>query len=267
MVIVSFYFYAYNKSDMDNENAQKLYSFSIIIAAHNEEKYLGQCLESLLKQNYQGSFEIIVVDNASTDNTKAIASGYSVRTLFEPKQGVAYASNLGAKAAQGEILVFTDADAILPADWLAKINNNFNVHPQAVAVGGGYIFYDANKLINFFVEHIAIPFYNKFLFSREPALPSVNLAVNKKIFQKVNGFNPKVLWGEDIKICQRLAKNGSLMFDRELLVFTSFRRYRGGRLNPLLSSAHILKESLVQLIRYYRARRSAIKLSAQKPIR
>ena len=252
---------------MAKEDNQKRLSFSIIIAAYNEEKYLGQCLESLLKQNYPGQFEIIVVDNASTDNTKVIASKYSVRILFEPKPGVAYASNLGAEAAQKEILVFTDADAILPADWLTNINNNFNIHPQAVAVGGGYIFYDASRLINFLVKYPVIFIYHKFLFSHWPALPSVNLSITKEAFQKVNGFNPAVLWGEDIEICQRLAKQGPLIFDRELLVFTSFRRYRGGYINPLLRSAHIIKESLIQLIRYYRARRAAAKIPAQKPIR
>jgi len=252
---------------MANGDNHKRRSFSIIIAAYNEEKWLGQCLESLLKQNYQGRFEIVVVDNASTDNTRAVASQYPVRALFEPRPGAAQASNLGAAAAQGEILVFTDADAILPADWLTKINNNFNIHPEAAAVGGGYLFYDGNKPVNFLVKRVIISFYAKFLFSRQPALPSVNLAVTKKAFQKVNGFNPKALWGEDIEICRRLAKQGQLVFDRELLVSTSFRRYRGGYINPLVSGAHILKESLVQLSRYYRARRSAAKLPAQKPIR
>jgi glycosyltransferase involved in cell wall biosynthesis len=90
---------------------------SVIIPAFNEEKFLGNCLFSLKNQDFN-DFEIIVVDNNSRDKTSKIAKKFGVKLVSEKNQGAALARNRGAKEAKGEILAFTDADTILPKNWL-----------------------------------------------------------------------------------------------------------------------------------------------------
>jgi glycosyltransferase involved in cell wall biosynthesis len=94
---------------------------SIIIPAYNEERYLAQCLDSIAAQTVR-PYEVIVVDNNSTDKTAEIAGGYDfVKLVRERKQGIVYARNAGFNAARGAVLARTDADVVLPADWVARI--------------------------------------------------------------------------------------------------------------------------------------------------
>ncbi|HEX8932548.1 MAG TPA: glycosyltransferase family A protein, partial [Patescibacteria group bacterium] len=97
---------------------------SVIIPAYNEEKYIGACIESLLKQNRLPD-EIIVVNNNSTDQTAAIASQYPVKVINEKEQGITPARNRGLNEAQYDIIARTDADTILPPDWIEKIKKHF----------------------------------------------------------------------------------------------------------------------------------------------
>lgn len=85
-------------------------SASIVVPARNEEKLLAQCLKSLLEQDYVGDYEIIVVDNASTDRTAEIASGFGVKVVYEANVGTGPARQCGLLEARGEIIAFTDAD-------------------------------------------------------------------------------------------------------------------------------------------------------------
>ncbi|MBI4099939.1 glycosyltransferase family 2 protein [Candidatus Microgenomates bacterium] len=88
---------------------------SVIIPVYNEEKYLAGCLESLKKQTVVKDMEVIVVDDGSTDGSKALA------TLHQGHQGPGAARNLGAKNARGEILVFADADMEFDPDFIEKL--------------------------------------------------------------------------------------------------------------------------------------------------
>jgi glycosyltransferase involved in cell wall biosynthesis len=100
----------------------ELPSVSIIVPCFNEEECLGECLGSLLGMNYPVSkWEIIVVDNNSTDHSAQIAKSYPVCYLFEPNPGPSAARNRGAEVAKGEILAFVDADCIVEENWLQEI--------------------------------------------------------------------------------------------------------------------------------------------------
>ena len=88
--------------------------FSIIVPAYNEAAYLGRALDSLLHQDYNGRYEVIVVDNNSTDGTAAIAAQYGVPVVTEPQQGVCAARQRGVDCATGEIIISTDADTTQP---------------------------------------------------------------------------------------------------------------------------------------------------------
>ncbi len=94
---------------------------SVIIPAYNEEKQIGKCLQSLSKQDYK-DYEIIVVDDGSTDATKSIVQRFkNVRLKTQEHNGPGTARNLGAKVAKGEILVFVDSDMIFPKNYLTTL--------------------------------------------------------------------------------------------------------------------------------------------------
>jgi glycosyltransferase involved in cell wall biosynthesis len=95
---------------------------SVIIPAFNEEKFLPRCLESLKNQKFK-DFEIIVVDNNSTDKTAEIAKKFNVILVSEKSQGVAYARNKGAEIAKGEILIFNDMLFAKSLNKFIKIKN------------------------------------------------------------------------------------------------------------------------------------------------
>jgi glycosyltransferase involved in cell wall biosynthesis len=112
---------------------------SVVVPAYNESELIQTTLESLFKQDYKGDFEVVVVDNNSTDNTAEIARRLGVRVVFCSQKGVAHARQAGAEAAQGSIIVQADADTMYPEGWLSRIQSQFDRHPNAVAVAGTFI--------------------------------------------------------------------------------------------------------------------------------
>jgi glycosyltransferase involved in cell wall biosynthesis len=118
-------------------------SVSLIIPAHNEEAYIGFCLDSVL-QNAAGRFhEIIVVDNASSDRTAEIARArHGVRVVQEMQKGVCFARQRGLEEATGKVLAYIDADTRLPADWASIAERTFQNRPNLVCLSGPYRYYD-----------------------------------------------------------------------------------------------------------------------------
>jgi glycosyltransferase involved in cell wall biosynthesis len=96
---------------------------SVIIPLFNVEKYVGLCVDALLGQDYpENRYEIIGVENNSTDRTAELVAGYPrVRLIKEPKTGAYAARNSGISAAKGEILAFTDGDCVPQRDWISCI--------------------------------------------------------------------------------------------------------------------------------------------------
>ncbi|PYM04307.1 MAG: glycosyl transferase, partial [Verrucomicrobia bacterium] len=93
-------------------------SVSVIVCSYNAGATLRPCLESLGKIDYP-KFEIVLVDDGSTDNTAQIAAGFpNVRYVHQPNRGLSVARNTGAAAARGEVLAYTDADCMADVDWL-----------------------------------------------------------------------------------------------------------------------------------------------------
>ena len=117
--------------------------FSIVVPAYNEAQFIENCLDSLLRQDFQGDFEIIVVDNDSTDGTGDLARSKGVTVLHESQPGVCWARQRGTDAANGEIVISTDADTEFPPGWLASIDRHFRDNPDRVAVAGPCQFMDA----------------------------------------------------------------------------------------------------------------------------
>lgn len=114
---------------------------SIIIPVYNEAESLNACLEAIAAQN-TAPYEVIVVDNNSTDETAEVARQFRfVRLLTETRQGVVHARNTGFDAARGSIIGRIDADTILPADWTKRISELFN-DKAVTALSGAPHYYD-----------------------------------------------------------------------------------------------------------------------------
>ena len=104
---------------------------SVVIPAHNEERYIGACLAHIRASSAPHPCEVIVVDNASTDRTAAIAREAGVRVVPEPQKGTNHARQRGLLAATGDLVAFIDADVLLPREWFAAAVSAFAAHPEA----------------------------------------------------------------------------------------------------------------------------------------
>ena len=210
---------------------------SVIIPTFNEEKFLGNCLKSLKEQDFK-DFEIIVVDNNSTDKTREVAKNFNVILVSEKRQGVAFARNKGAKIAKGEILAFTDADTILPKNWLSRIFEEFEKDKNLIAFGGSCEFYSGPlcaKLASKFLLKLFL-ILDKF-FSQGFNLMGCNMAIRKSVFFKISGFNENLKMNEDVEISYRLRKIGKVKFDFNFKVKTSGRRFSKGLIFGVLNYA------------------------------
>ncbi len=126
---------------------------SIIIPAYNEEKYLPETIKALKKSiaySKTKDYEIILVDNNSTDKTRKVAMDFKLKVLDEPKRNISTVRNRGAKEAKFENLVFLDADTIVSTDTISKILEQFNNHFLAGSVK--VISFSKRKLVNLYMN-------------------------------------------------------------------------------------------------------------------
>ena len=122
------------------------YTISLIICAYNEEKYIGECLDYAIKNSKGKLFEIIVIDNVSTDNTKAEALKRSnVKVVREEKKGLVRARERGFMEAKGDILAYIDADTRMPEGWIDRLISEFEKNDNHVCISGPYVYHDIPK--------------------------------------------------------------------------------------------------------------------------
>lgn len=229
---------------------------SVVIPAFNEHEHIPNCLKSLANQDCTSKYEIIVVDNGSTDDTAAIAQSLAVRVISQPQRGIARARQTGFEAAAGDIIASTDADTILPADWLSRIEQLFNQNPEAVAVAGHFLLFDGPVVVRTAIKLSLklMPLILKFA-PRLWSFGGFNFAVRADAFTAIGGFNTNLVFGEDINLCHRLGKLGPIVYEPGLTVHSSGRSFSADRLG--------LKYLLVYL--KFLTRREGQESTEQKP--
>lgn len=202
---------------------------SLVIPAYNEEKYLGKCLEHAIK-NSDGKFsEIIVIDNASTDNTAKIASSFpGVRVVREDKKGLTKARQRGFIEAKGDIIAFVDADTQLPKGWIDSVIKEFERDKNLACISGPYIYHDMSRLHQAMVKIywlvLAYPTY----LSLGYMVVGGNFAISKTALTKMGGFDTSIeFYGEDTNIARRASEVGKVKFRLSLPMHTSGRRLHG----------------------------------------
>jgi glycosyltransferase involved in cell wall biosynthesis len=190
---------------------------SVIIPAHNEERYLKRTLESLQHQNY-GWFEVIVVANGCTDRTREIARSRCHRLIVLSQKSLGVARNLGARMARGELLLFLDADTLLEPMALRVIAESFT---ESFAAGTVHGRPDASRLAYRLIYGL-----KNFLhrWSLHPGSSGVILCW-KEHFVSVGGFDEALQVRENSELLKRLLRFGSYKYVADASATTSMRRY------------------------------------------
>ena len=193
---------------------------SIVIITLNEEEYLPQLLESIEKQTYD-DYEVIVADAGSEDRTREIAREHGCKVVEGglPAEG----RNKGAEAARGELLVFVDADFLLPSDYLEKSIQEFKQRDLGVA-DTLYKFYDASWFVNF-IFHLLVNWPAKLLQRFTPTSLTA-IFVRKEVFEEVSGFDESVEFAEDSLFIEETAEISKFRFLNSVKTLISARRFK-----------------------------------------
>ena len=205
---------------------------TVIVCAHNEAQFLPACLYSLLAQTRPPD-ELLVVNNASTDETRAVAQQIPyVRVVDEPRKGLVVARETGRLAATGDILVFLDADCRAPLMWLQRIERHFARDAALIALSAPYRFYDwdwwGRLLIRAydFTLAPATQFLVKHVLQIGSILYGGNFAVRAGALASIGGFDTSIEFhGEDTNVGRRLSAVGKVSLFHDCYLYTSARRY------------------------------------------
>ncbi|MDD5255649.1 MAG: glycosyltransferase [Candidatus Omnitrophica bacterium] len=190
--------------------------FSIIVPVYNKEKSLDACIASLLSQDFpKDDYEIIAIDNGSSDNSPALISRYaSIKLLYEKQPGAYAARNAGILNARGSVIVFTDADVEVRSGWLAKIYNAMEGNGHDLLIG----WYAPGRPIRLLQIHslLVCERIRRALRRHDPSMLTAcaaNLAIRKAVFVKEGLFQSNSN-SEDMYFAIRcLEKNYNVGFD------------------------------------------------------
>jgi len=220
----------------------KSYKISAVVCTHNRDRWLQRCLVSLIQQTLPSSeYEILVVDNASTDTTSSLcarmqAHHRNLRYLFEPELGLSKARNAGLSAAMADIIAYLDDDATAADDWLDCILRGFASLPRGVACLGGRIVpaWDSPKPI--WLPDGLLHYLGNLDLSKTlhrvvgPSwLGGGNAAYRREALRMIGGFDPRLgrkgtnlLSMEDTAVQREFVAAGlSVFYDPSILIYHS----------------------------------------------
>ncbi len=210
---------------------------SVIVCSYNGAKTLAACLESLGKINYP-AYEVILVDDGSTDNTAEIAARFPhVRYIHQTNHGLSHARNTGAAAAKGEVFAYTDSDCMADPDWLYYLVNTL-LSGDYAGVGGPNVSPPARNWIQACVA--AAPGGPSHVLLTDTVaehIPGCNMAFYRWAFEGVGGFDPEYRKaGDDVDFCWRLQQEGrviafsptAIVWHHRRFTLTAFRKQQEG---------------------------------------
>ncbi|MGI8551319.1 MAG: glycosyltransferase family A protein, partial [Dehalococcoidia bacterium] len=200
-----------------------------MVPAFNEELWIGRCLDSLARQETRYSYEVIVVDNNSSDGTAEVAASHpGVRVVREQRQGLVPSRQAGQSAATGAVVAHTDADSELPPDWIERIGRAFEQRPELVLASGPMSFANAPRLVRFVQTLLNWATLIWWLLTRRLGVVNgCNFAVRATALAEAGGFALEMPETGDSRILSLLKSRGSVRLLRGAAVHTSARRFRG----------------------------------------
>ena len=208
---------------------------SFVIPAYNEERYLPDCLRSIQRETagMADTFEIIVVNNASTDRTGEVARSFpGVKVVDELRKGLPHARQAGFLASSGDLIANVDSDSRLPEGWVAEVLRSFNADPTLAALSGPLVYYDLSPreraLVHVFYMTAWITYaLNRYVLRVGSMVQGGNFIVERKALERIGGFNLALtFYGEDTDIARRLHEVGRVCFTFQLKMFSSARRLK-----------------------------------------
>lgn len=218
---------------------------SIIIPTLNEEKYLPKLLQSIKEQTFS-DYEIIVSDACSEDSTTKIAENFSCRVVVSNRERrhPSIQRNAGAKIAQGDMLIFFDADTgIIGNDFLEKVIDEFN--QRNLGIAGFYLLFDSNKFFYRFYRRV----YNFVVFCAQyfkPMAVGAGIITYRKWHEQVGGFDESLFIGEDQVYCESISKLSKFRILKSKKTFFSVRRFE--KFGPWKMFANLVYSVLYVLI-------------------
>ena len=195
-------------------NTPNSIKISVMIPVYNGGEKITSCIESVLNQTIK-DYEIVIVDNNSTDNTEQVIKKYAsknkkIKYVFESKKGRGSARNTGVKNCSGEIIVMTDADCIVPNNWLEMITEPITEESEIAVMGFEYNlnkgFWSENtqKADEEFYKNISDGNYIK-------TIDTKNFAIKKNVFDKEN-FNTNISTSEDLEFYLSIKDNVKIRY-------------------------------------------------------
>ncbi|MEZ5324145.1 MAG: glycosyltransferase [Verrucomicrobiales bacterium] len=230
---------------------------SVIVCTYNGVRTLDDCLRWIARVDYP-DFEVLVVDDGSTENVRAIVEKHArVRYIKQKHAGLSAARNLGAKKANGEILAYTDDDCMPDRDWLAHLALAFQRDPEVAAVGGPNLPPPPENVTQACV--IAAPGApTQVMLNDNDAehIPGCNLSVLRSEFEAIKGFEERYdVAGDDVDFCWRLQIRGKRIGFAAAAFVWHYRRFSAkayfrqqvgyGRAEAMLMKQHSKRFSLL----------------------
>ena len=199
---------------------------SVIVCSYNGAKTLDRCLASLRQVEYP-DYEVILVDDGSTDNTREIAARHPwVRAIHQENKGLSAARNIGAEAATGEIIAYTDSDCMADPEWLYFLVGTL-LGGDYAGVGGPNISPPAENWVQACVA--AAPGGPSHVLLTDVVaehIPGCNMAFYKWAFEKVGGFDIEYRKaGDDVDFCWRLQQEGQIIAFSPAAIVWHYRRF------------------------------------------
>lgn len=183
-------------------------SVSVVVPVYNGESTIGKCIESLLLQDFPAQrFEVVIVENGSTDGTTGIVSRYPVRLLHNTVRGPSAARQFGLGQSVADVIAFTDADCYADPHWLSELTKPYT-DLRVGGVGGpilGYKHPERNVVEQFADDKL--PLIN-FTTPRDgeymPRLHTCNASYRRALVQKIGGFDTRLITADDTDLSWRL---------------------------------------------------------------
>lgn len=203
---------------------------SVVVCTHNGADTLGECLAHVQALRYP-DYEVIVVDDGSTDRTVEVASGFDVTLISTPNRGLSSARNTGLRAATGEVVAYLDDDAFPDRDWLTYLAATFRETSHAGVGGPNIPPSDENLVARCVARAPGGPVHVLLSDTEAEHIPGCNMAFRADRLRAAGGFDPRFrVAGDDVDVCWRLTERGeSLGFNPGAMVWhrrrSSLRAY------------------------------------------
>ena len=206
---------------------------SVVISTHNRAAVLAKALQALLAQAGTVPYEVVAVDNASTDATADVIRGYldrapHLRYVHEPQKGLPHGRNAGVRAARGDIIAFTDDDVQVPERWVETISRVFDANPDVDVIGGRVVPIWPAVLPPWLTRRQLGPFalgergdapIRVSAENAAPCLVGANFAFRRAVFERIGLFDPAFTKSQDREIQLRLwAAGGVGLYVPELAI-------------------------------------------------